>query len=97
MEVGVAADSVSGSLRFCAFDQYQSSSDGVQKTTASIEVLSVLVDPVAKKRKTYNRKDSPVVTHLSTNFPICSLDMAERTGCLVLYSLWSCVVGKPVD
>src|SRR5690606_28181158 len=29
-----------------------------------------------------------VVIHRSTDLAICSLDMAERTGCLVFYSLW---------
>lgn len=41
-----------------------------------------------QKCKTYSRQDSPMVTHLTTNYPICSLNMAERTGCLVFYNLW---------
>lgn len=34
-----------------------------------------------------------MVTHLTTSCPICSLNMAERTGCLALYNLWPYVTG----
>ncbi|KAF2135347.1 hypothetical protein K452DRAFT_239538, partial [Aplosporella prunicola CBS 121167] len=45
-----------------------------------------------KKAKTYNSWDSLVVTHLTTNQPVHSLCMAERTGCPVFYDLWSYVI-----
>jgi hypothetical protein len=41
--------------------------------------------------KTYNSGYSLVVTDPTTNPPISSLCMAERTGCPVLLSLWSYV------
>jgi hypothetical protein len=44
------------------------------------------------KMKTYDRGDSQLVTVASTDPPICSLCKAERTGCPVLYSLWSYVL-----
>jgi hypothetical protein len=40
---------------------------------------------------TYNSGYSLVVTHPTTNPPISSLCMAERTGCPILLSLWSYV------
>jgi hypothetical protein len=43
------------------------------------------------KGRTYNSGYSLVVTHPTTNPPISSLCMAERTGCPVLLSLWSYV------
>jgi hypothetical protein len=43
------------------------------------------------KSKTYNSRYSLVVTHPTTNLPIYSLNMGERTGSLVLCSLWSYV------
>jgi hypothetical protein len=46
------------------------------------------------KTKTYNSGYSLVVTDPTTNPPISSLCMAERTGCPVLLSLWSYVTGK---
>jgi hypothetical protein len=42
--------------------------------------------------KTYNSGYSLVVTDPTTNPPIWSLCMAERTGCPVLFSLWSYVL-----
>jgi hypothetical protein len=45
------------------------------------------------KTKTYNSKDSLVVTHLTTNLPACGLSTAERTGSPVLHTLWSYVLG----
>ena len=44
-----------------------------------------------KEKSTYGSRYSLVVTHPTTNLPICSLNMGERTGSLVLYSLWSYV------
>jgi hypothetical protein len=44
-----------------------------------------------KKAKTYNRRDSQMVTHSSTSRPVQCLCMAERTGCPVLTDLWSYV------
>jgi hypothetical protein len=41
--------------------------------------------------KTYNRRDSQMVTHSSTNRPVQCLCMAERTGCPVFTDLWSYV------
>ena len=46
-----------------------------------------------KKRKTYNSRDSHVVTHHTTNRPACGLSTAERTGSPVLHTLWSYVLG----
>jgi hypothetical protein len=45
-----------------------------------------------KKIKTYNRRDSQMVTHSSTSRPVQCLCMAERTGCPVLTDLWSYVL-----
>ena len=45
----------------------------------------------AKTQKTYNSRYSLVVTHPTTNLPIYSLYMGERTGSLVLCNLWSYV------
>ena len=45
-----------------------------------------------KKIKTYNRRDSLVVTHPTTNLPACGLSTAERTGSPVFHTLWSYVV-----
>ena len=49
--------------------------------------------PITKREgtKTYNRRDSLVVTHPTTNRPTCCLSMAELTGSPVLNSLWSYV------
>ncbi|EYE89937.1 hypothetical protein EURHEDRAFT_468380, partial [Aspergillus ruber CBS 135680] len=44
-----------------------------------------------KKKKTYNSRDSLVVTHPTTNRPACGLSTAERTGSPVLHTLWSYV------
>jgi hypothetical protein len=41
--------------------------------------------------KTYNRRDSQMVTHSSTSRPVQCLCMAERTGCPVFTDLWSYV------
>ena len=42
--------------------------------------------------KTYNRRDSQMVTHSSTSRPVQCLCMAERTGCPVFTDLWSYVL-----
>jgi hypothetical protein len=44
-----------------------------------------------KGTKTYNTRDSPVVTHPSTNLAITGLSMGERTGSRVFLCLWSYV------
>jgi hypothetical protein len=44
-----------------------------------------------KPQKTYNRGDSLMVAHLTTNPPVRCLNMAERTGSLVVNVLWSYV------
>ncbi|KAJ5128645.1 hypothetical protein N7526_006811 [Penicillium atrosanguineum] len=44
-------------------------------------------------KKTYNSRDSLVVTHPTTNLPACGLSTAERTGSPVLHTLWSYVLG----
>ena len=44
------------------------------------------------KNKTYSSGYSHVVTHRSTNPPIRSLSMPERTGWPVLYDLWPYVL-----
>ena len=41
--------------------------------------------------KTYNTKDSPVVTDLSTDLAVTSLSRGERTGSRVVWCLWSYV------
>jgi hypothetical protein len=43
------------------------------------------------RSKTYNTRDSPVVTHPSTNLAIIGLSMGERTGSRVFQCLWSYV------
>ena len=45
-----------------------------------------------KNKKTYNSRDSHVVTHHTTNLPACGLSTAERTGSPVLHTLWSYVL-----
>jgi hypothetical protein len=44
-----------------------------------------------KGKKTYNTRDSPVVTHPSTNLAVTGLSMGERTGSRVFQYLWSYV------
>ena len=58
---------------------------------ALLQCFAELWDKRYKKTKTYNSWDSLVVTHPTTNQPISSLCMAERTGCPVILSLWSYV------
>ncbi|KAF2143334.1 uncharacterized protein K452DRAFT_169326 [Aplosporella prunicola CBS 121167] len=38
-----------------------------------------------------------MVTHLTTNQPVHSLKMAERTGCLVFCDLWSYVLEEIIE
>ncbi|OJZ79599.1 hypothetical protein ASPFODRAFT_107418, partial [Aspergillus luchuensis CBS 106.47] len=45
-----------------------------------------------KPKKTYNSRDSLVVTHPTTNRPACGLSTAERTGSPVFHTLWSYVL-----
>jgi hypothetical protein len=48
-----------------------------------------------KGQKTYNTRDSPVVTDLSTNLALTDLSMGERTGSRALLWVWSYVkVGR---
>ena len=63
----------------------------IKEVVAKFEWLSYWVNNTKKSTKTYNTRDSPVVTHLSTSLAVCSLSRAERTGCRVLYSVWSYV------
>jgi hypothetical protein len=65
----------------------------------NVRRLQSLMDDVARKKnvrnknkKTYNRRDSQMVTHSSTSRPVQCLCMAERTGCPVLTDLWSYVL-----
>ena len=51
----------------------------------------------AKMSKTYNSRDSLMVTHLTTNPPVSCLNRAERTGSLVFMILWSYVEGEAVS
>jgi hypothetical protein len=51
---------------------------------------------IEQKSKTYNRRDSQMVTHSSTSRPVQCLCMAERTGCPVFTDLWSYVLGDCV-
>jgi hypothetical protein len=46
---------------------------------------------IQSSAKTYNSRDSLVVTHPTTNLPACGLSTAERTGSPVLHTLWSYV------
>jgi hypothetical protein len=58
-------------------------------------MLRILQQKKIKEVKTYNRRDSQMVTHSSTSRPVQCLCMAERTGCPVLTDLWSYVSTKP--
>src|ERR1700744_6483315 len=42
-------------------------------------------------KKTYNSRDSPMVTHSNTNLPVRSLCTGERTGPAAFSDLWSYV------
>ncbi|RAH40016.1 hypothetical protein BO95DRAFT_32001, partial [Aspergillus brunneoviolaceus CBS 621.78] len=55
--------------------------------------VGVFLDRKTKNMpKTYNRRDSLVVTHPTTNLPACGLSMAERTGSPIFHTLWSYVL-----
>ena len=45
----------------------------------------------AKNSKTYNTRDSPVVTDLSTSLAVAGLSRGERTGSRIFLRLWSYV------
>ncbi|KAF2715093.1 hypothetical protein K504DRAFT_368489, partial [Pleomassaria siparia CBS 279.74] len=47
------------------------------------------------KTKTYNSRDSPMVTHLTTSPPVQCLNIAEQTGCVSFIVLWSYVKELP--
>ena len=49
---------------------------------------------VKQKKKTYNTKDSPVVTDLSTSLALTSLTRGERTGSRTFLWIWSYVGGE---
>jgi hypothetical protein len=51
-----------------------------------------LIEAGIKQKKTYNSRDSLVVTHPTTNRPACGLSTAERTGSPVFHTLWSYVL-----
>ena len=81
--------------------------DGPVHYTAQLPFLitSFLLQPSQKKKveqissykrngKTYNSRYSLVVTHLTTNRPVRSLSMPERTGWPVFCDLWSYVPGE---
>ncbi|ETR96989.1 hypothetical protein M419DRAFT_46460, partial [Trichoderma reesei RUT C-30] len=46
------------------------------------------------RKKTYNSRCSPVVTHLTTNLPVSGLSMGEQTGPRIFHYLWSYVLGE---
>jgi hypothetical protein len=57
-----------------------------------VTVFCLMIGAQAKGQKTYNRRDSQMVTHSSTSRPVQCLCMAERTGCPVFTDLWSYVL-----
>jgi hypothetical protein len=59
---------------------------------AEVLILNGKKPCYVQKAKTYNRRDSQMVTHSSTSRPVQCLCMAERTGCPVLTDLWSYVL-----
>ncbi|KAK8169904.1 hypothetical protein IWX90DRAFT_192386 [Phyllosticta citrichinensis] len=74
-----------------------SASDLGRPTKNTIRSLAYIshAKRVQKERKTYNSRDSLLVTHATTNRSQGSLSMEERTGFRVFYLLWS-YVGKSV-
>jgi hypothetical protein len=68
------AGSYAGSNRQCLIDP---SWDDASSSDSAFPPKSI---QTAKKSKTYNSWDSLVVTHPTTNQPISSLSMPERTG-----------------
>jgi hypothetical protein len=66
-----------------------------QKSTTTVFTVGdfqVLRPKDNARGKTYNRRDSQMVTHSSTSRPVQCLCMAERTGCPVFTDLWSYVL-----
>ena len=59
------------------------------KTKGQKEIDNYYVSHI---KKTYNSRDSLVVTHPTTNRPACGLSTAERTGSPVFHTLWSYVL-----
>ncbi|KAK0624102.1 hypothetical protein B0T14DRAFT_428673, partial [Immersiella caudata] len=49
-----------------------------------------------KHKKTYNTRDSLVVTDPTTSLAVAGLSMGERTGSRIFQCLWSYVAGSPV-
>ena len=91
-----------GRLRVTVMDCYTTTRDSLghcydcfnPKRTCNLDgpLYSRRILPTrSKKTKTYNRRDSQMVTHSSTSRPVQCLCMAERTGCPVLTDLWSYV------
>ncbi|EME38224.1 hypothetical protein DOTSEDRAFT_109788, partial [Dothistroma septosporum NZE10] len=50
-----------------------------------------------KIARTYNTRDSHVVTHRSTSLAVDCLYMGERTGSLIFSHLWSYVLDTVVS
>lgn len=50
-----------------------------------------------KSKFIYNRRDSLMVTHSTTNRPACGLSTAERTGSPVFHTLWSYMLEGGID
>ena len=50
-----------------------------------------------KDKRTYNTRDSLVVTDPTTSLAVSSLSRGERTGSRVLYCLWSYVIAEGED
>ncbi|KAJ6042422.1 hypothetical protein N7446_013488 [Penicillium canescens] len=70
----------------------ESSKDAGNITKPTKYSWDILWIALLEPKKTYNSKDSLVVTHLTTNLPACGLSTAERTGSPVLHTLWSYVL-----
>ncbi|KAJ5118477.1 hypothetical protein N7526_010114, partial [Penicillium atrosanguineum] len=70
----------------------------VEYTENTLEISrQKAVSKSKNKTKTYNSRDSLVVTHPTTNLPACGLSTAERTGSPVLHTLWSYAFGSVAD
>ena len=77
---------------------YGCESDNVSRSNAlAIHVQKKQNVNGKKNILTYSSWDSQVVTYPSTNQPVNCLNLAERTGCLVLSCLWPYVtICEPV-
>ena len=64
----------------------------VRHEPSQVQTHASLLRDSRVKSKTYNRRDSQMVTHSSTSRPVQCLCMAERTGCPVFTDLWSYVM-----